>query len=185
MRPSSGGRSPERMASTEFFDTDFGAVIRLLVDANVDFILIGGLSAAGHGLIHTTRHVDVVYSRSKENIARLVDALAGVSPYLRGAPPGLPFRFDEKTVAMGLNFTLRTTIGSVDLLGEVAGGGRYEELLPHAIEASGYDRTFQMVSLDKLIDLKRAAGRPKDFEMIAQLEALRQEKRKLEGEHSV
>jgi hypothetical protein len=172
------------MATPEFVDTDFGAVIRLLVDAQVDFILIGGLSAAGHGLIHTTDDVDVVYSREKENVTRLVYALAAVSPYPRGAPSGLPFRFDEKTVLMGLNFTLRTTIGAVDLLGEVAGGGRYEDLLPHCLKASGYDRRFHMVRLDKLIDLKRAAGRPKDFEMIAQLEALRQEKLKLESEDS-
>ena len=164
--------------------TDYGAIIRLLANGEIDFILIGGLAAIAHGLALHTLDVDVVYSRKKENIQRLVAALAPTQPYLRGAPPGLPFRFDEKTVDMGLNFTLRTAIGDVDLLGEVAGGGTYEQLLPFANEATGYGVRIKIVQLDKLIALKRAAGRTKDNEVIAQLEALRQEKRKLEAEGS-
>jgi hypothetical protein len=76
-----------------------------------------------HGAIRNTRDLDLVYSRSKASIARLVSALAPFAPYIRGAPPGLPFIWDEKRIAMGLNFTLTTTVGEVDLLGEVTGGG--------------------------------------------------------------
>lgn len=83
---------------------------------------------------------------------------------------------------MGLNFTLRTTLGDLDLLGEVGGGGFYEDLLPFTAEAVGYERRFKIVQLDKLIALKRAASRRKDKEAIAQLKALRQEKRKLAQE---
>jgi hypothetical protein len=161
--------------------TDYGAIIRLLANGGIDFILIGGLAAIGHGLALHTLDVDVVYSRQSENIRRLVTAFISIQPYLRGAPPGLPFRFDEKTVQMGLNFTLRTKLGDVDLLGEVGGGGTYEELLPFSADGTAYGVRIRIVELDKLIALKRAAGRPKDAEAIAQLEALRQEKRKLEG----
>jgi hypothetical protein len=52
-------------------------------------------------------------------------------PYLRGAPRGLPFRFDLETLERGLNFTLTTTLGPLDLLGEIVGGGGYEDLVPH------------------------------------------------------
>src|SRR5207249_8667496 len=52
-------------------------------------------------------------------------------PYLRGAPPGLPFRWDAQTLERGLNFTLTTDLGALDLLGEITGGGRYAELLAH------------------------------------------------------
>ena len=64
--------------------------------------------------------------------------IAPLSPYLRGAPPGLPFRWDVETVRKGLNFTLMTTLGSLDLLGEVTGGGEYEALLPHTLKAPAY-----------------------------------------------
>lgn len=160
--------------------TDFAAIIRLLGSGRIDFILVGGLAAIGHGLALMTYDVDVVYSRSAENVERLVTVLAPIEPYLRGAPPGLPFRFDTKTVQMGLNFTLRTKLGDLDVLGEIAGGGTYSELLPFSDDATAHDVPIKIVQLDKLIELKRAAGRSKDLDMIAQLEALRQEKRKLE-----
>lgn len=171
------------MARTiDIVETNFEALLQLLVDAGVEFILIGGLAAAGHGLGLLTHDVDVLYRRSAENYERLVRALAPVKPYLRGGTPDLPFRFDEKTLKMGLNFTLRTTLGDLDLLGEVSGGGFYQDLLPFTDDAVGYGRQFKIVQLEKLIGLKHAAGRRKDKEMIAQLEALRQEKQKLERE---
>ena len=156
--------------------TDFAGLIRVLVDNRVDFILIGGLAAGAHGAIRTTMDVDVVYARSEANIARLAAALAPLKPYLRGAPPGLPFRWDAETIAHGLNFTLTTTLGALDLLGEVTGGGDYERLLPHSIEVEVFQRRCLCLDLDTLIHVKRAAGRPKDLEGIAELEALREER---------
>lgn len=161
---------------TQPVETDFAAILRALAAGQVDFIAVGAVAAISHGLILTTEDVDVVYSRARENLQRIVTVLAPFQPYLRGAPPGLPFQFDEHTLRNGLNFTLLTTLGSVDLLGEVAGGGTYEELLPFAGPRSAFGIEFLGVNLDKLIQLKRAAGRPKDFEMIARLEAIRQER---------
>jgi predicted nucleotidyltransferase len=158
--------------------TDFEAVFRALAPAEVRFIVIGGIAAILHGTARITYDVDVVYARDRENIRRLVAALKPFSPYLRGAPKGLPFAWDEPTVRNGLNFTLETTIGDVDLLGEVAGGGSYAELLPHSQEGSAFGFPCRVVTLEKLIVLKRAAGRPKDLEPIAELQALLEEKRK-------
>lgn len=123
-----------------------------------------------------TRDIDMVYSRSEENIRRLVAALAPLKPYLRGAPPGLPFLWDAKTIRMGLNFTLTCTAGEIDLLGEVTGGGTFEQLLPHCEEIRLFGDTYRCVDLPTLIHLKRAAGRPKDFEALAELEALLEER---------
>ena len=123
----------------------------------------------------TTYDLDVVYARSRANIERVVRALAPLEPYLRGAPKGLPFKWTAETVERGLNFTLTTTGGDIDILGEVAGGGRYEELLPHSIEAEAFGLKFYCVSLPKLIALKRAAGRPRDFDALAELEVLLEE----------
>ena len=79
--------------------------------------------------------------------------------------------FDETTIRNGLNFTLTSKrLGDLDLLGEVAGGGTYEQLLPFTTELTVFGHTCRCVTLERLIQLKRAAGRPKDFEAIAELE---------------
>jgi len=85
-------------------------------------------------------------------------------------------------LARGLNFTLTTRLGELDLLGEVTGGGGYADLLSHAVEASLFGSPCRLLSLEKLILVKRAAGRPKDFEAIAELEALKEERDRLHGE---
>src|SRR5437016_2523849 len=138
-------------------------VARLLQAQGVRFIVIGGWAAIIHGAARSTNDVDVVYARDAENVQRLVEALQPWQPYLRGAPPGLPFRWDAPTIRAGLNFTLTTQYGDVDLLGEVSGGGAYEQLLPFSQEITAYGITCHVVTLERLIQLKRAAGRTKDL----------------------
>lgn len=152
--------------------TDFRRLLELLAQAGVEFILVGGVAATVHGSSRLTQDVDVVYSRSHENLRRLVDALAGHEPYPRGAPAGLPFRFDEATLQAGLNFTLTTKIGDIDLLGEIVGGRTYEELAPHTIEVNVFGLKCRCLDLETLIRVKRAAGRPKDLEAISELEVI-------------
>ncbi|HEY5600296.1 MAG TPA: hypothetical protein VIK48_06350, partial [Candidatus Manganitrophaceae bacterium] len=107
---------------------------------------------------------------------RLASALSPHSPYLRGAPPGLPFRWDAETIRRGLNLTLSTSLGDLDLFGEIAGGGTYQVLLPDCIDITVFGIRCRCLGLDRLIEVKRAAGRPKDLEAIAELEALREER---------
>jgi predicted nucleotidyltransferase len=73
---------------------------------------------------------------------------------------------------------LTTSLGFIDLLGEVTGGGTYEQLLPHTFVAETYGVPIRIVTLERLIQLKRAAGRPKDFEVVAELQVLLEEQRK-------
>jgi predicted nucleotidyltransferase len=155
--------------------TDFGAVIRTLVTAGVDFILVGGAAATAHGSTRLTQDIDVVYSRTEQNLLRLVAALGPHSPYPRGAPRGLPFRWDEGTLRNGLNFTLTTSIGDVDIFGEIIGGGTYANLSNDTIELDVFGVRCRCLGLERLIEVKRAAGRPKDFEVIAELEAILEE----------
>ena len=156
--------------------TDFSALLRCLLDASVDFILVGGVAGNVHGAARATYDIDVVYGRSRENLERLIGALAPHRPYLRGAPPGLPFSFDVNTLRRGLNFTLTTSLGDIDLLGEVTGGGTYEALVPSSEMFELWGTWCRCVTLQTLIQLKRAAGRPKDLEAIAELEALHAER---------
>ena len=161
---------------------DYRAVASLLDREGVECILIGGWAAAVHGSLRSTVDIDFVYSRSDANLKRLAAALAPHEPRLRGAPPGLPFRFDEATIRAGLNFTLTTDLGDVDFLGDVSGGGRYEDLLPYTEEVAVFGTRLRCVTLERLIQLKRAAGRPKDLEALAELTALLEERRAMEAE---
>jgi predicted nucleotidyltransferase len=155
--------------------TDFPALLRNLTTHGVKFIVIGGAAALAHGSVRLTQDLDIVYDRSRENLERLVAALGPEAPYLRGAPPGLPFRLDVDTLLRGLNFTLQTQIGWIDLLGEVAGGGTYANLHPDSSVLDIFGYPCPCVNLPTLIRLKKAAGRPKDLEVIAELEALAEE----------
>jgi hypothetical protein len=156
--------------------TRFDELLRLLRTGGVHFILVGGVAATAHGSARHTEDLDILYDRDPANVARLITALAPHSPYLRGAPPGLPFRWDVETIRHGLNFTLTTSFGSLDLLGEISGGGFYRDLLPESTEISVFGVTCRCLDLPALIRVKRAAGRPKDLEAIAELEALREER---------
>jgi predicted nucleotidyltransferase len=157
--------------------TDFEGLIRRLRDADVRFIIVGGFAGTVLGSPRTTVDLDIVYARDGGNLERLARTLAPHAPYLRGAPPGLPFRLDVPTLERGLNFTLVTALGDLDLLGDVAGGGTYEELLPCSERLRVLGVEVDVVTLPHLIRLKRAAGRPKDLEAIAELEALLEEHR--------
>ncbi len=156
--------------------TDFEAVIRAFSESGVECVIVGGLAATIHGATRLTQDVDFVYSRRRPNIERLINALRPYAPYLRGAPPGLPFVWSEDTIERGLNFTLTTAIGDVDLLGEIVGGGDYDALVPHAVDIEIFGYRCRCLDLPGLIRAKRAAGRPKDLEVLAELEALLEER---------
>ena len=157
--------------------TDFNALLRILTENKVEFIIVGGAAATAHGSARLTVDLDIVYGRSRENIERIVNALQPIVPYLRGAPLGLPFRWDVQTVERGLNFTLTTTLGALDLLGEIAGGGGYDHLLSETIKMEIAGTECLCLNLECLIQVKRVAGRPKDLEVIAELERIKEESR--------
>jgi predicted nucleotidyltransferase len=152
--------------------TDFNALLQLLSENDVEFIIVGGAAATAHGSARLTIDLDVVYNRSRLNITRLVNGLRPFAPYLRGAPPGLPFDWSDETIEKGLNFTLITKLGALDLLGEIVGGGNYQQLLPHTIEIEIAGVRCRCLALERLIKVKRAAGRPKDLEVVAELEQI-------------
>lgn len=158
---------------------DFPRLLQALNEAGVEYLIVGGVAAIAHGAARVTYDLDVLYRRSPDNIARLVSALGPLHPYLRGAPPGLPFRFDAETIRRGCNFTFTTDAGPLDCLGELTGVGGYDAVAKNAIEGEAHGARCRILALDDLIAAKRAAGRPKDFEAIAELEVIREERDKL------
>lgn len=158
--------------------TDFAKLFAALHKTHIEYIIIGGVAATVHGSSRLTQDVDICYARSDANLDRLVRALRPLKPYLRGTPRGLPFEWSAATLRAGLNFTLTTTAGDIELLGEVTGGGTYEDLTDHTIDITLFGHRAKCLNLRWLIATKRAAGRPRDLEAIAELEALSEETRK-------
>jgi hypothetical protein len=126
------------------------------------------------GSAYVTRDVDICYERSKENLRRLVQALLPYHPRLRTPKEDVPILWDEFTLRNGLNFTLRTDLGDLDLLGEVTALGLYKDALAASDVMEAYGRSCRVLNLDALIRTKKAAGRTKDLLAIPELEALKE-----------
>ena len=140
---------------------------------SVDFVLIGGIALNLHAAAYLTYDIDFCYSRKRENLDRIAVALSPFKPRLRGFPPQLPFLWDSSTLSKGTAFTLETSIGEIDLLGEVAGIGTFDEVLAASEKWQIYGFEIDVLSIEGLIRAKKASGRPKDEEGIKLLEALK------------
>jgi hypothetical protein len=149
--------------------------LRSLIRHKVDFVLIGGLGARLYGSPTVTGDIDICYERSTENLERLASALSSLDATLRGVAEDVPLRLDAQTLAAGDHFTFMTKAGGLDCLGSPAGVGGFEGL---AREAQVFDidgMTVRVASIEDLIRMKSAAGRPKDRIEVEILEALREE----------
>jgi predicted nucleotidyltransferase len=166
-------RGLPRRPEQEAIMFDPAAIIRHLLDSGVEFVVVGGLAMTIQGSAYVTRDLDVCYQRTATNLTALATALAPVHPYMRGAPPGLPYRFDAATIQAGLNFTLTTDLGDLDLLGEISGLGNYEKVLAQSEEHTLFGLTVRVLTLDGLIASKKAAGRRKDQTHLLELEELK------------
>lgn len=153
-------------------------ILPVLVQEEVEFVIVGGVAAVIYGSAHLTSDLDICYGRKKENLSRLVKAIEPYNPQLRLSEkqteglPKLPFIWDLQTLRNGLNFTLRTDLGDLDLLGEITGIGNFEQVKQDASSISIFGIDCLVVSLEKLIKAKQAAGRPKDLLILPELRGL-------------
>lgn len=153
--------------------TDVQRLLDVLAAAGVDFVVVGGVALVLRGSSRVTLDLDLCYARDRENLRRLAAALAPYHPRLRGAPVDLPFLWDDRTLASGLNFTLTTDLGDLDILGEVAGVGAYAEVSAGSSELVVSDTRIRVMDLDALERSKRAAGRAKDLLDLAEIAEIR------------
>jgi hypothetical protein len=151
---------------------NFIAAVQALVDENVDFVIIGGWSAILHGSSSVTNDLDICYSRSPDNLKRVVAALTSFHPRLRDVPRDLPFVWDQTTLRNTAVLTLSTDLGAIDLLAEVSGLGSFEEVKANSVLVQAFGREVWTLDLPALIRAKRAAGRAKDLQVLPELEGL-------------
>lgn len=154
-------------------------VARLLSQAGVDFVIVGGIAIRSHGGNYVTEDLDICYARNRDNLKKLADVLTPLEPRPRGKEfdKGLPFVFDWTTLQHGTNFMFTTSMGDVDLLGEVKGIGIYNDLIEHSIIVDLDGFSTHILSIPALILAKEAAGREKDQPGLKVLYALREAQR--------
>lgn len=145
------------------------AIIRILNEHGVRYVVIGGIAAGVQGVIWATTDLDIAYARERDDHDRLAGALAELAAVPVDLPDGVRVSLDARALAAGTNWTLMTKHGRFDLLGEPGGGLGYATLAPRARVIRG-EQTYAVASIEDLITMKTAAGRPKD---IGQVELLR------------
>ena len=168
--------------SGEPTSVNLGAILEGLIEAGIDFILVGGLAAVVQGAPVTTMDVDIVHNQSPENIAKLLSFLKSIDAFHR--------RPDDKVIEpkegdiSGMGHALFTTqLGPLDILAVIEEGRAYGDLLEHTVEIEFRNHTIRVLDLKMLIQLKRNSTDPKDRQRLPVLEeTLRQLKKEYDSE---
>ncbi len=150
-------------------------ILKSLLDAEVRFVLIGGLASQVHGSPSLTGDVDICFALDGENLRRLSETLQSLVAVRRGIGPEINVPLDQRALRAGDVFTLSTRFGDLDLLAHPEPGLDFESLYGRSIAAEIFGLEVRVASLADLIDMKRAAGRPKDRIELEILGALREE----------
>ncbi len=150
-------------------------LLERLSAAGVEFVLVGGLAAVVQGAPLTTFDLDIVHRRTEENVDRLIAFLTSIGARYRNRPD-LPVA-PKRSALVGPGHSLfMTDLGPLDALGPIEGGAGYDQLLPDTLLVPVAGRTVRVLSLSKIVSLKRASNDPKDKLRLAVLEAVLQRK---------
>jgi hypothetical protein len=152
-----GGRKPTSASLSD--------VLEGLLEAGVDFILVGGLAAVIQGAPVTTMDVDVVHSQTPANIARLLSFLKSIDAVHRRLDERL-IEPTERDLSGKGQVLLTTRVGPLDILAVIEGGRSYAELLEHAVEIDFRSHRLRVLSLKTLIELKKASTDAKDKQRL-------------------
>jgi len=153
----------------------FASMLSGLTKKKVRFVVVGGVAAAAHGSSRVTNDLDICYdAETVANIAALASLLAGWQAYPRGVEEGLTrtFIMDDRTLRNAPILTLTTREGDIDVMDRIAGVGPYDAVRRRSETVSALGVRFRVLDLPSLIKAKRAAGRPRDFDHLPELEAL-------------
>lgn len=159
---------------------DAGGLITALARHGVEYLVIGGVAIQMHGHRRTTMDLDVVPEPSQENLARLGAVLAELEARPREAGPGeaeIPVGDPERLAIAAIVPPLMTRHGQIHILKEPKGAHGFEEMRERALVVEIDGAEVAIVSLDDLIRMKKAAGRPADLDDVAALTEIEKQRR--------
>lgn len=159
-------------------ELNVSSLLGRLAGAGVDFVVVGGVAVIAHGYERNTNDLDISYSRDAANLEALGGVLIELGARLRGVDEQVPFIADARNLRCTQILTLDTPDGGLDLLAEPDGSPGYDALKAHAevIEFDGFK--ILIASVDDLLAMTRAAGRPKDQPDIEALTAIQRLRRR-------
>lgn len=141
--------------------SDTAALVRLLVNEGIEFIVVGMSAAVFLGVPATTLDLDIVHRRTSDNIERLLKLLANIGAYYRHDLANRKLAPTPEALAGRGHQNLQTNHGPLDLLCQLDDLG-YEELLPRTILVEDGALSLRVLDLPTLIEVKTRAARPKD-----------------------
>ena len=153
-------------------------LLRVLVNAEVEFFVVGGVAARAHGLRKKINDLDIVYRRSRENFRRVVSALRPLEPYPRGLEPGIDVPWNAAVLQDGYSFVTTTTLGDLDLIAELSGGGTWRALRGQTSRLAALGVECDVLNLRPLAHHLIESGRPKDVRLAERLQGLHRRKQR-------
>jgi predicted nucleotidyltransferase len=151
----------------------FDELLRRLADADVDFVVVGGLALNAWGVIRGTKDVDVVVSPEIENLRQVAAIAVDANGHVQQGEALLGSQFSiAAALADGAQVAIETDLGRLDVVQGLDGVPTFEELRSRATEAEILGSKVWVCSLEDLKTMKRAAGRTRDLADLEDLEAL-------------
>jgi len=150
------------------------ALLSLLKEQEVEFVIIGGVCGVLHGASLVTLDLDICCRFTRENLRRIEAAVKDLHPRHRLAANKLPFELTDELCSSLKNIYLNTDLGVLDCLSEVSGIGNYEQVLQRSIPHTLSYGAFRILNLDALIAAKSAVGREKDLDALRMLRAIKE-----------
>lgn len=156
-------------AKPQTSETGLGALLEKLCEAQVEFILVGGLAAVVQGAPVTTLDVDIVHSRAPDNISRLMSVLKSLDAIYRRPDDKIIEPTQTDLSGMG-HLLLSTRLGPLDILSFIEERKTYEDLIDHTEKIPFRGHILQVLGLKTMVELKRASSDPGDRQRLRILE---------------
>jgi hypothetical protein len=150
----------------------FDELLRRLVAADAQFVVVGGLAVGAWGVVRGTKDVDIVVDPDIENLKRVAEIAVAAGGHVQQGEAflGTPISI-ASALESGEQVAIETDLGRLDVIQGLEGVPSYEELRARSSGAEILGVTVAVCSLDDLKTMKRAAGRTRDLADLEDLEA--------------
>jgi predicted nucleotidyltransferase len=151
-------------------------LLKRLIEADVRFVLVGGLAVNAWGYLRATRDIDVVPDPSAENLEKLDDLLRGLGGKVDVGGQLLESPAIQTFLKTGDRTLVVTALGRVDVLQGLPQVPSFVVLDAAARDVEIEGLSVRVCSLDHLLEMKRASERPRDRDDLESLEAAQEDR---------